>query len=87
MVDERTTTGDSEFTQCPFCCETIARESFECRSCGRNLSLFSPAALGWITVADYAEATSTSEADVLAAIRHGDLDGQLICGTWLVLSE
>jgi hypothetical protein len=88
MIYSRTETKtNTEATQCPLCCETLAPESSECQSCGNDLSLFNPTALGWITVADYAAATSTSDEAVLSAIRHGDLDGQLICGKWLVLSE
>ena len=87
MIDSRTRTANTEAMQCPFCCEPLTLESTECQSCGNDLSLFSPTALGWITVADYAAATSTSEEAVLSAIRHGDLDGQLICGSWFVLKE
>jgi hypothetical protein len=88
MTDSKTkTTSSTEATQCPFCCETLKLASSECHSCGSDLSLFNPDALGWVTVADYAAATSTTEEAVLFAIRHGDLDGQLICGEWLVLDE
>jgi len=88
MIDARTKTrANTEPTQCPFCCETLTLESSECKSCGSDLSLFCPDALGWISVTDYAAATSTSEEAVLCAIRNGDLDGQLICGNWLVLNE
>jgi hypothetical protein len=76
-----------EPTQCLFCNETLAPESVECQNGGSNVSLFSPAALGWVTVADYAASTSTSIEAVLSAIQHGDLDGQLICGNWFVLNE
>ena len=87
MVDPRQRTANTEPARCPFCYETLAQEASQCRSCGSDLSLFSPSALGWITIADYAEATSISEEAVLSAIRHGDLDGQLVCGKWLVLNE
>jgi hypothetical protein len=86
MIDSRTK-SNTEATHCPFCGATLALESSECQSCGSDLSLFNAAALGWITVAGYAAATSTSEEAVLSARRHGDLDGQLICGKWLVLNE
>lgn len=79
--------ANTETKQCPFCCETLAIESTVCQSCDRDISIISPAALGWITVAEYAAATSTSEEEVMSAICHGDLDGELICGTWLVLKE
>ena len=87
MIDSRTNTANTEAMHCPFCSEELTLDSSECQSCGSDLSLFSPFALGWITIADYAEATSTSEDDVLSAIRHGDLDGQLVCGKWFVLKE
>jgi len=84
QTDEKSNT---ETMQCPFCCETIPIESTECRTCGSDIVFFNPAALGWITVAEYAAATSTSEEEVMSAVCHGDLDGELICGTWLVLHE
>jgi hypothetical protein len=43
--------------------------------------------MGWVTVAEYAAATSKPEEDIMSAIRDGDMDGQLVCGTWMVQFE
>jgi len=83
-TDVRTNT---ETRQCPFCSEMVNIDSKTCRYCGRDLLVLTPSVLGWITVAEYASATSTPEEDVMSAIRDGDMDGQLICGTWMVQYE
>jgi hypothetical protein len=38
-------------------------------------------------VAEYAEARSKSEEEIMSAIRDGAMDGQLVCGTWMVQFE
>ena len=62
-------------------------ESSVCRRCGRFIDIFNPAVMGWITVADFAEATSSSQEEIMTAISDGDLDGQLVSGTWWILHE
>ena len=79
--------ANTETKQCPFCYETLAIKSTVCQNCGRDIFIISPAALGWITVAEYAAVTSTSVEEIMSAIHNGDLDGQLVCGTWLVPHE
>jgi hypothetical protein len=86
-MTEATAKTKTETSHCPFCCEVIAIESAKCHNCGRDVSIFNPAMLGWVTVAEYAAANATSEEEVMSAICDGNLDGQLICGRWLVLHE
>jgi hypothetical protein len=83
-TDVRTNT---EARQCPFCSETVNIDAKTCRYCGRDLLVLTHSVLGWVTVAEYAAATSRSEEDVMSAIRDGDMDGQLVCGTWMVQYE
>jgi hypothetical protein len=83
-TDVRTNTGTR---QCPFCSETVNIDAKTCRYCGHDLLVLTPSVLGWVSVAEYAAATSKSEEDIMSAIRDGDMDGQLICGTWMVQYE
>jgi hypothetical protein len=87
-TEEKTDAGIyTETRQCPCCSETVNIDAKTCRYCGRDLLVLTPSVLGWVTVAEYAAATSTSEEDVMSAIRNGDMDGQLVCGTWMVQYE
>jgi len=83
-TDVRTNT---ETRQCPFCSETVNIDAKTCRYCGHALLVLTPSVLGWVTVAEYAAATSESEEDIMSAIRDGDIDGQLVCGIWMVQYE
>jgi len=83
-TDARTNT---ETRQCPFCSETVNIDTKTCRYCGHDFLVLTPSVLGWVTVAEYAAATSKSEEDIMSAIRDGDMDGQLVCGTWMVQYE
>jgi hypothetical protein len=78
---------NTETRQCPCCSETVNIDAKTCRYCGRDLLVLTPSVLGWVTVAEYAAATSKSEEDIMSAIRDGDMDGQLVCGTWMVQYE
>jgi hypothetical protein len=80
-------TSNIENMKCPFCSETVNIDEKACCYCGRDLLVLSPSTLGWITVAEYAAATSKSEEDVMSAIRSGVMDGELIFGTWMVQYE
>lgn len=84
MTDARTNT---ETRQCPCCSETVNIDAKTCRYCGHALLVLTPSVMGWVTVAEYAAATSKSEEDIMSAIRDGDMDGQLVCGTWMVQFE
>jgi hypothetical protein len=79
--------SNTETKQCPFCSEAVKIEANVCQYCGHELLVLTPSVLGWVTVAEYAAATSKSEEDVMSAIRSGDMDGELICGTWMVQYE
>jgi RNA polymerase subunit RPABC4/transcription elongation factor Spt4 len=83
-TDARTNT---EPRQCPFCSETVNIDAKTCRYCGHDFLVLTPSVLGWVTVAEYAEATSKSEEEIMSAIRDGAMDGQLVCGTWMVQFE
>jgi hypothetical protein len=79
--------SDADTKQCPFCLEAVNIDAKICQYCGHELLVLTPSVLGWVTVAEYAEATSKSEEDVMSAIRSGDMDGELVCGTWMVQYE
>jgi hypothetical protein len=79
--------SDAETKQCPFCSEAIPIDAKTCQYCGHELLVLTPSVLGWVTVAEYATATSKTEEEVMSAIRRGDIDGELICGTWMVQYE
>jgi hypothetical protein len=83
-TDARTNT---ETRQCPFCSETVNIDAKTCRYCGHALLVLTPSVLGWVTVAEYAAETSKSEEDIMSAIRDGIMDGQLVCGIWMVQHE
>ena len=79
--------SSAETMQCPSCSETIIAEAKECQFCGHTFAFLTPAVLGWVPVAEYAAATSKSEEEVMSAICAGHIDGELVCGEWLVLRD
>jgi hypothetical protein len=79
--------SDADTRQCPFCSAAVKIEAKVCQYCGHELLVLTPSVLGWVTVAEYAAATSKSEEEIMSAIRGGDMDGELICGTWMVQYE
>jgi hypothetical protein len=85
-ADVKSNTGTK---QCPLCSESVKTDAKACRYCGHDLLVLTPSAsaYGWVTVEEYVVATSHSEEDVMSAIRKGDTDGRLICGTWMVQYE
>jgi hypothetical protein len=84
MTEAKSTT---ETRRCPFCSEILITGAITCSYCGCDLPVLAPSPWGWISVAEYAAATSKSEEDVISAIHDGDLDGRLVGGIWMVLYE
>ena len=72
---------------CPFCSGAVDIDARTCPFCGHEQLVLTPSVLGWVTVAEYVAATSKSEEAVMAAIRSGEMDGELVCGTWMVQYE